>query len=708
MVWQAEKYQNTVTAFMLGEPQMKNSTFQLQPITDLMQLLNARLEDSVTACSGVERVGLPDASLGPWHAVEGLSSDLTATEEIQPAKVEKFLPVTTLQLENILREASVPEGFPIQKALSSSGKVTPVNRVFNENEVPSLYSAKEQSKNDHVSPIQHDALKTNQGTGKREKQTQTEILSVPLQGRKHYQASSLKPQTSTSDLCKISGGVQASQSKPAQSEMGEDSDPLSNFIMLRSKQLSSRPTSASAPPPPPTKSTSECQTVFASQCQAYRLLEATAAPVMKELKSFSLPAAVTGRFLTLSFDHTRFFLKQQEKVVSDAAASQGKPEDKEVTLFKHAALLHLLVTVRDLLLMCDLDTAVGYLSRAKELYTNTLGSCLDHIWKSLRIVQFITQRKQETNPKVVELQHQMSAWTHASNSDEHQHKVLIIARMDSECVRETLVDKLCKVNGLKTMAVFPEDSSTLDCKNVLQCVRRCSCVIVRSQHIGAEFPWRLFSLVVEYDTMENSCWNEVCKTQNLNHMAFKTVLPKAAEEGAPLENMGFLLQELQIPYVFPISEGVLNTPALLQLLESKYNISVLERSCSQSLQLFGGTDCYVVVTVDECTVIFIQSLQDLDVEKSSDNITLRLMALSLQYSCCWMVFYSNKDLDSQYSFTGKVLHNLVLIYTALVLFVLKSKDFGVKVGPIQFLILRTVRHCGTRPHLLGAEVCELL
>lgn len=38
---------------------------------------------------------------------------------------------------------------------------------------------------------------------------------------------------------------------------------------------------------------------------------------------------------------------------------KGKIDKKQIMLFRHAALAHLLVTVRDLLLTCGLDTALG-------------------------------------------------------------------------------------------------------------------------------------------------------------------------------------------------------------------------------------------------------------------------------------------------------------------------------------------------------------
>ncbi|KAK4816038.1 hypothetical protein QYF61_011028 [Mycteria americana] len=101
---------------------------------------------------------------------------------------------------------------------------------------------------------------------------------------------------------------------------------------------------------------------------------------------------------------------------------KGKIDEKEIMLFRHAALVHLLVTVRDLLLTCGLDTALGYLSKAKDIYKNILESCLNNIWRQLKIVQYSSQKKHETNPKITELQCQMLNWMQ-SYGDEHSVKV---------------------------------------------------------------------------------------------------------------------------------------------------------------------------------------------------------------------------------------------------------------------------------------------
>ncbi|XP_043916284.1 protein shortage in chiasmata 1 ortholog-like [Protopterus annectens] len=283
----------------------------------------------------------------------------------------------------------------------------------------------------------------------------------------------------------------------------------------------------------------------------------------------------------------------------------GEDSDKKMKVLKLAALLHLLVTTRDLLIMCDLDTAIEYMFKAKDMYVSTLGSHLHNLWKKLRIVQFVAQRKDETNPKTLQLQQQMLKWRAQSDFLEQQSKVLVIIRMDSDSLRAMLIDSLDKVKGFRTAAVLPEESATVDCRNVIHCLKENCCVVVYCQHVGPDFPWNSFSLVVEYDYAENSCFYELCKQQNIYHMTFKTTLPQNIKSGVATERFESLV-ELTVPYVFLTTEGLLNTPDLLQNLESKYNISILERTSSPSLQLFGGTDRYTVITVDERTAAVIQ------------------------------------------------------------------------------------------------------
>ncbi|XP_072698446.1 protein shortage in chiasmata 1 ortholog isoform X2 [Canis lupus baileyi] len=409
-----------------------------------------------------------------------------------------------------------------------------------------------------------------------------------------------------------------------------------------------------------------------SQCQAFCLLEAAATPIFKKLECLCTLPAADWTFATVIFDQTRFFLKEQEKVIRDAI-QQGTNHEKEMT-FKHAALLHLLVTIRDVLLTCGLDTALGYLSTAKDIYRNILGSYLDDIWRQLEIIQFIREKNPETNYKIQELQCQILNWMQS----EQQIKVLIIIRMDSDGEKHLLIKILNKMEGL-TLTVIHSNKrkDVLESEGVLNGTS--SCIIVHNQHIGADFPWTNFSFVVEYNFVENSCWTEHCKKLNIPHRAFKVILPDTVlKRSTLLDSFGGFLLEIQVPYVFFASEGLLNTPEILQLLESKYNITLVERCCSESLKLFGGTECYVVVTIDEHTAVMLQDLEELNCEKASDNIIMRLLALSFQYSYCWIILYTKKTLNSEYHLTEKTLHHLALIYAALVSYGLKSEELDVK------------------------------
>uniref|UniRef100_A0A8C4W9N7 Shortage in chiasmata 1 n=1 Tax=Gopherus evgoodei TaxID=1825980 RepID=A0A8C4W9N7_9SAUR len=595
------------------ENQIVEPTFQHHSVTELKEMLSVHVEAPVFSPlksdwwihSGLNLV-LPDS-------LEKLSTDLSSANSMLTTKVEIFSQITQFQLEKWLEEKC---------SLTNQGLLS-VSAHHWDKTTNSHFSPEKKSP---FSPLH---LRAAPHVNKHDTNTSVEWLTRQekhhreTEGPMHFLYQEKKNKDLSDSLSCEEVSFEPNSSTKSQKpppfeqsrQCNDDSDLLSSFIMLRSKHMFIQNEGKN----------NVNRQKDESQCQAYRLLEATATPVLKELMHLGILAAVNWSFATVKFDHTRFFLKQQEKVI------------------------------------CDIFTQ-GYLSKAKDIYTSILGSCLDNIWRQLEIVQYSRQKKNEISPKVTELQCQMFKWVQNS-TDEQNNKVLIITRMDSDHEKAAITKTLSAVEGKC-------------CSFVLS---RCSCVIVHNQHIGADFPWTLFSLVVEYDYTENSCWDELCKNLNITYITFKTTLPETLEVVSG-ENFGCFLLEVQIPYVFLTSEGLLNAPEILQLLESKYDITFVERSCSESLQLFGGTERYVVITIDERTAIIIETLEELNYEKSSDNIILRLMALSLQYSCCWIILYSRERLNSEYSLTGKTLHHLSLIYAALVPFSQKSEDFEVKVA----------------------------
>ncbi|KFO26737.1 hypothetical protein H920_11840 [Fukomys damarensis] len=251
-----------------------------------------------------------------------------------------------------------------------------------------------------------------------------------------------------------------------------------------------------------------------------------------------------------------------------------------------------------------------------------------------------------------------------------------LEKMNQERGADNIIE--IQASGLKlTVFYSSKKKDLLESQGVLNGTS--SCVIVHNQNIGADFPWNNFSFVVEYNYVEHSCWTMHCEKMNIPYVALKVILPDTVlKRTTLLDKFGGFLLEIQIPYVFFASEGLLNTPQILQLLESKYDITLVERCCSPTLKLFGSTEHYVVLTIDEHTTIILQDLEELNYEKTSDNIIMRLMALSFQYNYCWIILYTKETLNSGYHLTEKTLHHLALIYAALGSSGLKSEELDVK------------------------------
>ncbi|XP_074669737.1 protein shortage in chiasmata 1 ortholog [Strix aluco] len=703
LVWQSEKYRDNMSSLLFVEHLTVKLAYQPHSLTELKEML--RVEVEAPMLSSLEEGWWLHLGLNPVaiETLEQLNMDARNANSLLPTEVETFTQLTSYQLERWLEDKnSVTNQELLAAEKHQSNKVInlymspQIQKQYFALHVSAASSAKIHSTNTPVEELTEGSIKKNKVE---------EAIYFLNQGKK-------PPQSSESVSCKdvsSKGDDSSNSQKPASSALAtnwdnDDSD-LSNFIMLRSKYtLTQREENSGVDSPEKVlqpeeqhmhvhkEDSSVCETVridekeqenedsvtvniqaSESQCQAYCLLEEAATPVLKDLTHLGVLASVNWSFDSIKFDHTRFFLRQQEKVICDHF-EEGKIDEKEIMLSRHAALVHLLVTVRDLLLTCGLDTALGYLSKAKDIYKNILESCLNKIWRQLMIVQYSSQKNHETNPKITELQCQMLNWMQ-SYGEEHSVKILIITRMDSEREKAALIHTLSRVEGLKAMDLNSDKKGTfLACKDIIS--SRYSCVIVHNQQIGADFPWTHFSLVIEYDYSENSCWKNLCKSLNVTYMTFKTTLPETIQMGIYCSS--FLL-EVQIPYVFLATEGLLNMPDMLQLLESKYSITFVERSSSYSLKLCGSTDRYVVLTIDECTAIFLQSMEELKYEKSCDNVISKLMALSLQYTCCWIVFYSREGLNLEYRLRGDTLLNLVLIYATLIEFTQKSEDFEVKV-----------------------------
>ncbi|XP_077917723.1 protein shortage in chiasmata 1 ortholog [Halichoerus grypus] len=687
MVWQLESCRSSLKPFLLTVPRSEGPNSQYS-VMDLKKIFSIEEESLVVNPVSTEWWGKGGLNLKEAETLEHLNTYLCHDDlSSDDTKMEVFLPTKVLQLESwlehkncsspivLINETSTNDHLLLPQKISSPAEEVP-DLCFSDDNFSVKRPKEEKPKNDlelvyriSQNKENEDYLELDCTVPSIESSSSPKIEKASFKHGKKWE----NDLDLLSDFIMLRNKYKTCTSKTEVTDSKENDDKEEHSLTLQEE----------SPPVCTNKAVEKINQerrvdnvieiqASESQCQAFCLLEAAATPILKKLVCLCTLPAANWTFATVIFDQTRFLLKEQEKVISDAI-QQGTNDEKEMT-FKHAALLHLLVTIRDVLLTCSLDTALGYLSNAKDIYRSILGSYLDDIWRQLEIVQFIREKKPETNYKIQELQCQILNWMQS----EQQMKVLIIVRMDSDGEKHLLIKILNKMEGL-TLTVLHSNrrKDFVESEGVLNGTS--SCVVVHNQYIGSDFPWSNFSFVVEYNFVENSCWTKHCEKLNIPHKVFKVILPDTVlKRSTLLDSFGGFLLEIQVPYVFFASEGLLNTPEILQLLESKYNITLVERCCSESLKLFGCTECYVVVTVDEHTAIILQDLEELNCEKASDNIIMRLMALSLQYSYCWIILYTKKTLNSEYHLTEKTLHHLALIYAALLSFGLKSEELDVK------------------------------
>ncbi|XP_042551784.1 protein shortage in chiasmata 1 ortholog [Dipodomys spectabilis] len=691
MPWQLQICRSSLISFLLTGPTIEEPNRQ-HSVTELRKIFSIEEEGLV----------ISPVKAACWKQV-GLNPVMTETlEHLNP-----YLHLDNLSSSDNKMEIHLSKkGLPLESWLEHKSHSLPIIHINNK-----------KSKNDHTAFPQKSLSSPNEipdlhvseecVSAKRQKREENLKNNQELTGRiiqKKEKEDNIEPDCSVPSIESSPASKIKKTSFEHDKKQENDLDLLSNFIMLRNKYntCTSKTEDTDYDKKDEFQHKEECSLMLQkqspivstnktlknineetvadnvieiqasdTQCQAFYLLESAAAPILKKLVSLCPFPAANWKFATVLFDQTRFFLKEQEKVISDNIP-QGTNYEREI-IYKHAAVLHLLVTIRDVLLTCNLDTALGYLTNAKDVYQNILGSYLDDIWKQMKIVQFIKDKKPEANHKLQELQNQILMWM----KSEQQITVLIIIRMNSDNEKHLLTKILNKIEGL-TLTAFHSNGE----KDFLESTAVLNgnyCVIVNNQNIGADFPWRSFSFVVEYNHAGHSCWKMHCEKLNIPFVAFKVILPDTVlARSTVLDRFGGFILGIQIPYVFFATEGLLNTPEILQLLESNYSITLVERCCSESLKLFGSTEYYVVVTIDEHTAIILQDLEELNYERASDNIIMRLMALSFQYSDCWIIIYIKRTLNSGYHLTEKTLHHLALIYAALVSSGLKSEELDVK------------------------------
>ncbi|XP_075324955.1 protein shortage in chiasmata 1 ortholog [Odontesthes bonariensis] len=706
-LWKSEKHLTFVAAFLLSEPQMYDPAADFQPLREALKLMRLEKESLVSADDKLKvqvEPGVLQVLGCSYEFIESLRSEFPPTREEEKEDFTKLLPehveVSSLLLD-LCGETTgdSSETTVIKNAVSTNNAEEKTAAVISAEEGISERRPSAHTNNINVA---EDDYKTERGSNRSEL-----LLSSGLNIRDNHrspiftrhqpendldplstfmmlrsqQVPPATPQSSntntagtlenrTTELQPPSEQIQILDSRPAYMSVAVSGDatreqkPAAQWT----SRAYSRPVSESNPQERRDIRVVQVQAT-ASQLQAYCELLAFAQPYLSSAREMGLNFQKWGDFSCLAPDQTHFLLKQQERALHrNPEQCADLVRDQEV-LFNQAALIHVLVTFKELLLKCDLRAALEYLTKAAEVCAE---QSVKQLLKRLQIILYLSHKKQESNLKLLELQRLLAEWLHSRNEPNTTERILVILSVDSDDNRSMIINTLSQVPGVTATSLFPDEvKKKLNGASVVSSLCDSDCVVVYEQHVGPDFPWSCFSLVVEFDRPGQSPWSTVCSERSISHLAFNTSVSDTDTEKASwcLEN--------NVPYVLFVTEGLLNCPQLLQTLESGFNVTVLERNHSPTLQLLGGINNYAVITVDESTVIIIQEQKELCQERASEGLVMRLTALSLQYSCCWLILHCP---DSQGGgFSSEAFSNLALVYSSLVLIGMKSEALDVKV-----------------------------
>ncbi|KAI9513783.1 hypothetical protein NQZ68_039447 [Dissostichus eleginoides] len=716
-LWTAEKHPTWVMGFLLAEPQINEPVVEFQPLSEARRVIKS--ED----LQSHRETGPPQVDLcSSRQFTESMTSELPPTTEEKMEEFKKLSP-EHMEIGSVTMNPTDKPQFPQPKKCE-----------------PAAFLAEAPAEDSHVH--RETVADTSQNaflmhkTNNKEVKPAAVIFSEPaantntkgdVSEKRFLEVAAMFSPRET-DINTSRGYSKTEQSAVSLGRPGEkEMDCLSTFMILRSQQRASvtatrqssspalmldqqkAPSEHHQPPPHPPRQTpdqrylsgavsgnatreqkaavqatgqnhpqsspegrQEYRVILvqanASQRQAHCELLAFAEPCLISARQLGLNFPGPGDFSCLAPDQTHFILKQQEKALCRKHAESTETVRDQEVLFNQAAVIHVLVTFKELLLKCGLKTALDYLT--KEACAD---QSLQQLVKRLQIILFLSLKNQESDLKLLKLQQLLAAQLQGRQGQNTVEKILILLSVDSDDIRSLIISSLSHVTGAAVTAVCPEgDKKKLNGASVVSRMHHSVCVVVHEQHVGADFPWSCFSLVVEYDHPGQSPWATVCRERGISHLSFNTIISDSEED-----SKGWWCLEDNVPNVLFVTEGLLNCPLLLQTLESGCNITVLERSHCPSLQFLGGTQHYCVITVDESTAIVIQEEDELCQERASESVVMRLTALSLQYNCCWLILHCRESQGG--GFSGQAFINLVLVYSSLVLFGMKSEDLDVKV-----------------------------
>ncbi|XP_052257480.1 protein shortage in chiasmata 1 ortholog-like isoform X1 [Dreissena polymorpha] len=297
-----------------------------------------------------------------------------------------------------------------------------------------------------------------------------------------------------------------------------------------------------------------------------------------------------------------------------------------------------------------------------------LGNVRQHIFK----IKAQFSENKISHPKISAVCKEIETWLKKkqAKSRDKEQKMLILVKREMP----TLLHCLQNALGLGKL-ISPGILSSPLSEDVIDALDQHNCLISPQRFITDTFPWVQFCLVVEYERVENSPWQQLCERQNIRHMDFQMeLIDLTAFESLKTECK---MKHPQYQITLIASQHISTNVPLLQLLEARFNILLVERNYSMFES--SGHKCYFSdIDVDESTGIVQCDLADVGNDMKVQELVTKIAALSLKYMHLWVLVASLGKINS-YQFPNHVISNISRLHAAVACLVHRKEDFSVKI-----------------------------
>ncbi|XP_050403809.2 protein shortage in chiasmata 1 ortholog isoform X5 [Patella vulgata] len=422
------------------------------------------------------------------------------------------------------------------------------------------------------------------------------------------------------------------------------------------KQVSCRPTLEQPKQPTCNKMTTVKQNRLVSVQlsgpfeEIYKEMETFAKPYISLLKlRRDLPRSFELK--TTTSDSTRFLLKQKEKQLLDTSSEKDES-------YKALLVVHCIKIASDNVLHACLESAISHLSFIQDKNNIILGSCLNDLRQRLFHQQYRFQNNNTVHPKILAVCREANGIIQTKTDDK---VLLVIVKRPVLSLMTLLKDNLAANGTIRPYIVTDNDDWTCLRNSTNNC-------LITSQKKLQDIDLSDVECLFEYESSNESILKAICENQETNFIGFTIQnfhnippINDMTKTKQDPDNIRDVYKHFQ-PITVIGSTSLTQHEDILHILESKYNISVIERDYSVIQEL--KSTSFADIVLDQNQAILLKDLLHLTEESNIELVTRQLASFALKYKKCWIILFMF-DNTKGYPLSSQVLSNLFKLEAAL-------------------------------------------